>query len=101
MTALVFALSMPLGVQAYEVPQDNSNIEYMYVFGPEGSPTRGAEKPQKEIYFDVPAAETRQLTVQVYDPGTYRSPISKAGFHWDTATNFEFYGEKSIEIQRF
>ena len=51
MTALVFALSMPLGVQAYEVPQDNSNIEYMYVFGPEGSPTRGAKKPQKEIYW--------------------------------------------------
>jgi len=97
MTALVFALSMPLGVQAYEIPHDNSNIEYMYVFGPEGNPLRGAEKPQKEIYFDVPQAETRQLTVQVYDPGTYKSPNSKGGFHWDTKTQFEMYGTKFLD----
>ncbi|PIW65370.1 MAG: hypothetical protein COW12_02225 [Candidatus Omnitrophica bacterium CG12_big_fil_rev_8_21_14_0_65_45_16] len=96
-TALVFALSMPLGLQAYEVPQDNSNIEYMYVFGPDGNPLRGAEKPQKEIYFDVPQSETRQLTIQVYDPDTYRSPDSKGGFGWNTKTQFELYGTKFLD----
>ncbi len=97
MTALVFALSMPLGVQAYEIPHDNSNIEYMYVFGPDGNPYRGAEKPQKEMYFDVPQEETRQLTVQVYDPDTYKSPDSKGGFRWNTKTQFEMYGVKFLD----
>ncbi len=95
--ALIFVLSVPLGVRAYEIPLDNSNIEYMYVFGPGGNPLRGAEKPQKEVYFDVPESETRPLTVQLYDPDTYKSPDSKGGFRWNTQTRFEMVGSKFLD----
>ena len=63
--AAVCFLSQATGAAwAYEVPRENSNVNYFYVFGPQGDPLMGAEGDTFELYVDVPAGSNDDLTIQ-------------------------------------
>ncbi|KJJ83848.1 PKD domain containing protein [Candidatus Omnitrophus magneticus] len=71
---------------ATEIPYDNSNVKYFYVFGKDGDPLMGAEDSTMEIFVDVPEASMGDVTIGVYDPNIggkhdWRKPNNE----WDTA----------------
>lgn len=89
---------------AYEVPRENSNVNYFYVFGPQGDPLMGAEGDTFELYVDVPANSTEDLTIQVYDPDTsgkkdWRN--NPAANDWDTTTEFSVVGASTLDSKSF
>lgn len=82
---------------AYEIPLENSNVEFLYVFGTEGSKTAGAEDHKQVLFFDVPASESRPLTINLYDPDTYGNPDARRNWKWNTATKIAVYGSKMLD----
>ncbi len=89
---------------AYEVPRENSNVNYFYVFGPQGDKFMGAEGDTFELYVDVPASSSEDLTIQVYDPDTSGKKdwrINPAVNQWDTTTEFSVTGSSVLDSKSF
>lgn len=104
LAAVSFLLAGSGASWAYEVPRDNSNVNYFYVFGPQGDKFMGAEGDTFELYIDVPAASSEDLVIQVYDPDTsgkkdWRSNPSVN--EWDTTTEFSVTGSSVLDSKSF
>ncbi len=89
---------------AYTVPEDYSMAKYLYVFGPEGNPYYGADDVDhnQEVYIDVPADATGDVTIGVYDPDTGgfldQKPDVESG--WDTVIEFAVYGSGNTVLAK-
>lgn len=89
---------------AYEVPRENSNVNYFYVFGPQGDKFMGAEGDTFELFVDVPASSSEDLTIQVYDPDTSGKKDWRANpavNQWDTTTEFSVTGSSVLDSKSF
>lgn len=94
---LCISMMAPINASAYEIPSENSNVEFLYVFGVGGSREAGAEDHQQVLFFDVPASESRPIVLKLYDPDTYRNPDSRRNFKWDTKTIVTTYGSAMLD----
>ncbi|MBN3039820.1 MAG: PKD domain-containing protein [Candidatus Omnitrophica bacterium] len=92
-----------LSVFAYKVPEDLSNVEFFYVFGPEGEKLMGADDNQFSLYIDVPEEEVNDLVISVFDPDTYgrRDWPAHSRNGWNTVTKFSIYGESLLDEKEF
>lgn len=89
---------------AYEIPRENSNVNYFYVFGPQGDPLMGAEGDTFELYVDVPANSTEDLILQVFDPDTSGKKdwrLDPTTNQWDTTTEFSVVGSTKLDSKTF
>ena len=87
---------------AYQVPYDNSNVKYFYVFGKNGDPLMGKEDSKLELVIDVPENEPNDVVISVYDPDTGgKVDWMKPGNEWDTRCEFALYGKKLLAKQEF
>ncbi len=81
---------------SYEVPREDSRAKFLYVFGSEGDPDYGAEDVDhtQELYIDIPAAETKPITIGIYDPDTggFHDLKPDTGQLWGTSVKFLIYG---------
>ena len=87
---------------SYEVPYDNSNVRYFYVFGKDGDQLMGAEDNEFELVVDVPADDPNDVTISVYDPDTgdtrdWRVPGSK----WNTICEYSVHGKDLLDKKEF
>ncbi len=104
LAAVSFLLTGSGASWAYEVPRENSNVNYFYVFGPQGDPLMGAEGDTFELYVDVPASSSEDLIIQVYDPDTSGKKDWRkdpAVNQWDTTTEFSVVGSTTIDSKSF
>jgi len=87
----------------YEVPKDDSNVDYFYVFGPDGDRYLGAEDNELILYIDVPEAEYNDILISVYDPDTggKRDLRTSNDNPWDTVTGFAVWGEELLDKEEF
>ncbi len=104
LAAISFLLTGSGASWAYEVPRENSNINYFYVFGPQGNPLMGAEGDTFELYVDVPASSSEDVTIQVYDPDTsgkrdWRD--NPEANPWNTTTEFSVTGSTTLDTKSF
>jgi large repetitive protein len=88
---------------AKDIPMYQSRVKYFYVFGPDGDPLLGADDGELTIYIDVPANETEDLVINLFDPDTggrhdFRADRSMT---WNTAVEFSIYGKSLIEKKAF
>lgn len=89
--------------EAKTVPEDFSNVQYFYVFGPAGNPLLGAEDSQMTLVIDVPANAEGDVSIRVYDPDTggkkdFRTdPMNP----WDTEVEFSVIGRDVITRKTF
>ena len=99
---LVVSLVLCGTVFAYQVPYDNSNVRYFYVFGSGGDKLMGAEDSELELIIDVPVAEPGQVNIGVYDPDTGGKEDWKVpNNEWDTKSEFAVYGNKLLDKKVF
>ncbi|MFC1594347.1 PKD domain-containing protein [Candidatus Omnitrophota bacterium] len=106
MFSLLVAMIVALGagqVFSYLVPQDDSQVKYFYVFGPDGNSEWGAEDHELTLYIDVPQDEVEDVVVRVYDPdvGGVKDWRSNSDNPWDTATEFSVSGAKVLDKKEF
>jgi large repetitive protein len=94
---LVFFSSQP--AFAEKIPENHSNVEYFYVFGPQGNPLMGADDSLLELFIDMPAGEGEPLSIEVFDPDTggKRDWLDPRGSKWDTKTKFSIYGQSLLD----
>jgi large repetitive protein len=88
---------------AKDIPMHQSRVKYFYVFGSDGDPLLGADDNELNLFIDMPAEETSDLEIYVYDPDTggshdWRTDPSNP---WDTVTEFSVYGKALIEKKEF
>ena len=98
-TALFILAFVPGIVRAEKIPQDFSNVEYFYVFGPQGDPLMGADDGRLELFIDIKSDEPEPLSIAIFDPDTggkkdWLDPRDKT---WDTVTKFTVYGQTLLE----
>ncbi len=100
---VVLMALMASTLHAFTVPQEDSMVEYFYVTGPKGDPTRGAEDHVQILYIDVPGDITDPLEISVYDPDTGGSIDAKPSRRnkWDTKTEISIYGSKLLDQKQF
>ncbi|MBT5305741.1 MAG: hypothetical protein HON76_17005 [Candidatus Scalindua sp.] len=103
---LFFAFVMMVAVGAgksfaYTVPEDDTNVEFMYVTGPEGDPLRGAEDHTLTLNIDVPEDEEGAVKIGIYDPDTGGDVDARIDGtnSWDTKTVITLSG-KDGEISK-
>ena len=55
-----------------DIPRDNTQAEYLYVFGPRGNPYDGADDVDHEqvVFINVPQDAADTVMIEVYDPDT-------------------------------
>jgi len=99
--ALVFVA--PLVCFAYyEVPQDNTKANYLYVFGPDGNVYLGADDVDHEqvVFVNVPEGAYGDVMIEVYDPDTggFRDLKPSPEDAWDTVVEFSIYGEGATPL---
>jgi PKD repeat protein len=101
----LIAISMALcgAGYAYQIPYDNTNARYLYVFGKDGDPLMGKEAGNKmEIFIDVPAAEPGDVLISVFDPNTGgKNDWKKPNNEWDTTCEFATYGKELLDKKEF
>ena len=100
---MLVAVFMSANSFGYQIPYDDSNVKYFYVFGEDGDPLMGKEDSLQEIFIDVPASTNEDLVVKVYDPDTvdnvdWQKPDDTV---WDTNCEFSFYGSSLLEKKLF
>jgi len=84
--------SDPLPGGAKIIPTKYNNIDYLYVYGPRGKKTSGAEDSLQIIFYRVPRNSANEVTLFVYDPGSTGSLDKKSLFGKKTTTRFSVYG---------
>lgn len=93
----------PVPCFSFEIPENNSRAEYLYVFGPRGNPYDGADNAdnQQEIFINVPAETVERLIVEVYDPDTggFRDQRPDPQHKWDTSVEFSLYGAGEAPLE--
>ncbi|MFC1570857.1 PKD domain-containing protein [Candidatus Omnitrophota bacterium] len=87
---------------ATQVPYEDSEVRYFYVFGQDGDPLMGAEDSELEVVIDVPADCPNDVVIGVFDPNTggtidWKKPDSE----WNTTTEFSVYGAKMLDSEKF
>jgi large repetitive protein len=87
---------------ADQVPYENSNVRYFYVFGSDGDPLMGAEDSKLELVIDVPVDGSDDVVIGVFDPNTggkkdWKKPTSE----WNTTTKFSVYGAGLLDSEEF
>ncbi|MBU0759622.1 MAG: PKD domain-containing protein [Candidatus Omnitrophica bacterium] len=75
----------------YKVPPKDSNISYLYVFGPDGKKGYGATKAPQVVFLRVPGSYTGTVEISVYDPDVGDYLDEKSG-SWNTETRFSIFG---------
>ena len=78
---------------AYVIPENDSQIKYFYVFGPDGNPDYGAESDHElSFYIDIPEDAAQYLVIDIFDPDTGGNIDSKEGFgkDWNQLQSFRF-----------
>ena len=104
LAVLVMGVAYMAGTSmAYEVPKDDSNVEYFYVFGPDGDPYLGKEDSELTLYVNVPAGEHRDVEISIYDPDTggKRDFRASSDNPWDTLTEFSVWGKDLLDKKEF
>lgn len=92
MTTLVFfGLTLAKDAFCYRIPPENSNINYLYAFGPDGKKGYGAKKEPQVVFLRVPADYSGTIEISVYDPDVGGYIDEKSG-KWDTETSFSIFG---------
>ncbi len=89
--SLLACLIIPALVYAYRIPDPNSNINFMYVFGRDGKASYGARKAPQIIFVKVPEAVKEKVKISIYDPDVSGAYDEKSG-EWNTRTRFNIYG---------
>ncbi len=97
--ALILFCSFAVVSFANKIPQDFSNVEYFYVFGPQGNPRMGAEDSKFELFIDVEADESEDIEISVFDPDTSgkKDWLYPKNGEWDTLTRFSVYGARLLD----
>ncbi|MFA5363039.1 MAG: PKD domain-containing protein [Candidatus Omnitrophota bacterium] len=98
---LMFAAVINLG--AMVVPEQDSGVNYFYVFGPHGDPEWGAASAQEmDLYVEVPENYPGDVFISVYDPDTggFRDTNGNRGEFWDTVTDFTVLGANDRELAK-
>ena len=52
------------------VPGGANNVQYLYVFGPQGADREGREDSAQVIFYRLPANSTQEVTLYVLDPAS-------------------------------
>lgn len=68
-----FVIAVAMGAVksfAYTVPEDDTNVEFLYVTGPEGDPLRGAEDHTQVLHIDIPEDAQDAVKIGIFDPDT-------------------------------
>jgi hypothetical protein len=95
---------------AYTVPENDSNAQFFYVYGPKGDPLTGAEDHKQILYIDIPEDAEDSVQISVYDPDTggdlYDPDYPEKGGDldgrvngqnaWDTDTEITLTGKKGV-----
>ncbi|HAZ09531.1 MAG: hypothetical protein A2047_05210 [Omnitrophica bacterium GWA2_41_15] len=94
-TAIVFCSFVLVGQGlCYQVPGDQSNVKYLYVFGKDGQKTYGAMKTGPLVVFvKVPGTYKGNIQIGINDPDIGGTIDEKDG-QWDTTTKFSILGGK-------
>ncbi len=113
--AFVIVVAMGAGKSfAYTVPENDSNVEFLYVYGPEGDSLTGAEDHKQVLYIDIPEDEEDSVKISVYDPDTggrlYDNENPEKGGDldgrvsgtnaWDTETKITLTGCKGVKYSK-
>ena len=79
---------------AYTVPEDDSNVEFLYVTGPNGDPLGGAEDHTQVLHIDIPEDEQGAVSIGIFDPDTGGDIDLKpnSSSSWDTKTVITIFG---------
>ncbi|MBF0253659.1 MAG: PKD domain-containing protein [Candidatus Omnitrophica bacterium] len=104
MVLLVAFAAVVGSASAYEVPRQNSQAHHLYVFGPEGDPLMGKEDSLQELFVDVPASTSHNVTLRVFDPDTsgttdWRTDVETNP--WNTTTEFTVFGKTKLDSKSF
>jgi len=94
-TAIVFCSFVLVGQGlCYQVPGDQSNVRYLYVFGKDGQKTYGAMKTAPlAVFVRVPNTYKGNIQIGINDPDIGGAIDEKDG-QWDTTTKFSILGGK-------
>ncbi|MFH1854180.1 MAG: PKD domain-containing protein [Candidatus Omnitrophota bacterium] len=90
-TMLLLSLAAVKNAFCYRVPPEDSNINYLYVFGPDGKKGYGATKAPQVIFLRVPNNYTGTIEISIYDPDVSNYLDEKSG-QWNTETRFSVFG---------
>jgi uncharacterized repeat protein (TIGR01451 family) len=52
------------------IPGGANNVPFLYVFGPKGADREGREDSAQVIFYRIPAASTKEVTLYVFDPAS-------------------------------
>jgi len=89
---------------AYTVPENDTNVEFLYVTGPEGDPLRGADDHTQVLNIDIPEDEQGEVKIGIYDPGAGGDVDARTNGSnpWDTKTEITLSGrDGEIYKKRF
>ena len=90
-TVLFLGMAIAKNGFCYIIPPERSNINYLYVFGPDGKKGYGATKKPQVVFLRVPSSYTGTVEISVYDPDVGNYIDEKSG-QWDTETSFSIFG---------
>jgi len=108
LSAFIFLICVSINVSfAYEIPREDSRVEYMCVFGPGVSRYDGVDVADRKqvIFFDVPQASLSDLIIEIFDPDTGgkldERPLDETD--WDTIVKYSVYGadDKLLDQRNF
>lgn len=88
---LLLGLALAKDAFCYKVPPKDSNINYLYVFGPDGKKGYGATKAPQVVFLRVPDGYAGNVEISVYDPDIGGYIDEKSG-SWNTETRFSIFG---------
>lgn len=99
----IVSLLIPQTSFAYEVPAQDSRARYFYIFGPNADKLVGKEDSEQTLFVDVPAAESGQVVIKVYDPDTSGGKDFRLNGldDYDTVTTFTVFGSSQLDSQTF
>jgi uncharacterized repeat protein (TIGR01451 family) len=90
----IFAMGTAFGADpAKFAPADLSSDHSFYVFGPDGNSRAGREDSLQVVFVRIPATETTDLTLYIYDPASGSDVERSASLLSNTiTTEFSIYG---------
>jgi large repetitive protein len=97
--AVVLFCFLSVASFANKIPQDFSNVEYFYVFGPDGNPRMGAQDGKFELFIDVDSVSAEDIKISVFDPDTSgkKDWLYPKNGNFNTVTKFSVYGQELLD----
>ena len=80
---------------AYTVPENDTNVKFLYVTGPDGDPLRGAEDHTITLHIDIPENEQDSVKIGIFDPDTGGDADGRTDESnpWNTDTEITLSGQ--------